>query len=144
MTPTTPRRPIAADVPALAEVERRSAPAPWSAASLATTLAAPSTRGFVLGDPPVGHVLYSAVAGEGEILTLAVLPERRGRGFGRALLVAALDDWRATGIAEGWLEVRDDNAPAIRLYESTGWVRAGQRAAYYADGHDARVYRWSA
>ncbi len=58
---------------------------------------------------------------------LAVLPGRRGRGTGRALLAAA----EALAVAEGCckltLEVQDDNTPARRLYESFGFrdVRYG-------------------
>jgi ribosomal-protein-alanine N-acetyltransferase len=38
--------------------------------------------------------------------------------------------------------VRADNATARRLYARTGWVDAGVRPRYYADGVDAVVMRW--
>jgi len=57
----------------------------------------------------------------------------------------------AAGLALGlgaealFLEVADDNAPAIALYESAGFERVGRRRGYYAKGRrtpaDAFVYR---
>lgn len=58
---------------------------------------------------------------------LAVLPEQRGRGTGRALLAAAEAQALAEGCCKLTLEVQDDNAPARRLYETFGFqdVRYG-------------------
>jgi ribosomal-protein-alanine N-acetyltransferase len=133
-----------ADLPALADLERRAAHAPWSAAALAQTLAAPTTRALLAGEPPVGHVVFTVVADEGEVLTIAVAPEARRSGVGRALLDEVHAAWRAAGVRTGWLEVRADNGPARALYAAAGWVDAGARRAYYADGVDAVVCRWSA
>jgi ribosomal protein S18 acetylase RimI-like enzyme len=61
---------------------------------------------------------------------LAVLPEFRGRGVGRALLAAAEARARARGCAKLTLEVREDNARARALYEQCGFrdfELAGQR-----------------
>jgi ribosomal protein S18 acetylase RimI-like enzyme len=52
---------------------------------------------------------------------LAVLPAARGRGLGRALLVAAEDMARARGCAKLTLEVREDNARARGLYQERGF-----------------------
>jgi ribosomal protein S18 acetylase RimI-like enzyme len=58
---------------------------------------------------------------------LAVLPDQRGRGIGRALLAAAEAQALAEGCCKLTLEVQDDNAPARGLYESFGFrdVRYG-------------------
>jgi ribosomal protein S18 acetylase RimI-like enzyme len=52
---------------------------------------------------------------------LAVLPASRGRGIGRALLVAAEERARARGCAKLTLEVREDNARARGLYQERGF-----------------------
>src|SRR5271170_7584722 len=52
---------------------------------------------------------------------LAVAPLHRGRGVGRRLLAAVEDGARAAGCCKITLEVRDDNAPAQRLYEALGY-----------------------
>jgi ribosomal-protein-alanine N-acetyltransferase len=86
-------------------------------------------------------VLASAVADEGEILTLTVHPDQRRRGHARALLGAIADTWRARGVTTAWLEVRRDNASARHLYTATGWTEEGVRAGYYGDGCDAIVLK---
>lgn len=74
---------------------------------------------------------------EAGLHTIAVVPEHRGRGVGRALLRALLqraDELRAPVI----LEVRTDNDPAIALYERHGFERVGLRRHYYQpSGADA-------
>jgi len=68
---------------------------------------------------------------------LAVLPEFRGRGVGRALLVAVEERARARGCAKLTLEVREDNARARALYHERGFrdfelAGAAHRALFLA------------
>ena len=60
-----------------------------------------------------------------QILSVAVAPDRRGRGIGRALVERGLDYLRRRGVPRVKLEVLDDNVPARRLYESLGFRPAG-------------------
>ena len=68
--------------------------------------------------------------GEAELLNLAVDPAFRRRGIASALLRAL--ETEAKG--ELFLEVAEPNHAAIALYEHHGWVRAGLRKGYYAQG----------
>jgi ribosomal-protein-alanine N-acetyltransferase len=97
--------------------------------------------GFGLWRPGAGFVLVRAIAGEAEILTLAVLPEARRQGLGQGLMAAALARAAARGAAAMLLEVATDNAPAQALYASLGFAKVGRRRRYYADGRDALVLR---
>ena len=81
------------------------------------------------------------LAGEAELLRIAVDPARRGEGLARALLAAAEAELAALGIQDLHLEVRVSNAAARGLYEACGWAPAGLRKAYYRDGEDAAIYR---
>ncbi len=90
---------------------------------------------------PQGFLLGRSVSDEAELLTLAVAPEARRRGVGRALLAEFAHTSHARGAREAFLEVASDNAPAIALYASAGWQRAGTRRDYYAPGIDAIVMR---
>ncbi len=85
-------------------------------------------------------MLARAAADEAEILTLAVRPEARGKGLGRALLQAAINQARTLGAATMFLEVGADNPHALALYAGLGFAKVGARKAYY-DGRDALVLR---
>ncbi len=72
--------------------------------------------------------------------TIAVAPERWGKGIGRALLTALLDEARRRGITAMFLEVRSDNPRARDLYQKFGFVEVGVRSGYYV-GADAIIMR---
>jgi ribosomal-protein-alanine N-acetyltransferase len=78
----------------------------------------------------VGFSLYRTIAGDSELLLLAVDPRVQRKGIGRKLLGHFIDDARANGAERVHLEVRDGNA-ATRLYESAGFVQVNRRRNYY-------------
>jgi ribosomal protein S18 acetylase RimI-like enzyme len=59
--------------------------------------------------------------GYGAIQNLGVLPEYRGRGLGRALLLKALAGFAATGVGRAFLEVTARNEAAVRMYRDVGF-----------------------
>ena len=76
---------------------------------------------------------------EYEIHTIGVDPAFHGQGTGRRLLDSLLD---FAGGGTVFLEVRTDNAAAIALYRSAGFVEVGLRKRYYrASGADAYTMR---
>jgi len=115
------------DVAALAALHAQAFDAPWDEAALATLL----TDGFALVEDGRGFILCRAVAGEAEILTLAVAPAARRAGLGRALVEAAAAVAQEAGAETFFLEVARDNIAAIALYETAGFEAAGRRTAYY-------------
>ena len=126
---------------ALAALHARCFPAhprPWSAAEFSDLIG--NRLNFLLIRPQ-GFLLGRVVADEAELLTLAVAPEARRQGLGRALLNEFALTSSARGAREAFLEVAADNAPAIALYAGNGWDRAGQRRDYYAPGIDAIIMR---
>lgn len=108
-------------------------PRPWTEAELAGFLADPLCDLIALDG---GFALIRTIAGEAELLTIAVDPTLRRRGLGRTLLDAALVRARARGAEAIFLEVAADNVAAIALYEAAGFQRSGTRPGYYrqADG----------
>jgi ribosomal-protein-alanine N-acetyltransferase len=68
---------------------------------------------------------------EWELENIAVLPEFRRRGLGRLLLSALLKHARLQGAERIFLEVRESNLEAIRLYEAAGFQQLGLRREYY-------------
>ncbi|MBI3409464.1 MAG: GNAT family N-acetyltransferase [Planctomycetes bacterium] len=59
--------------------------------------------------------------GMGAIQNVGIIPEHRGRGLGRALVLQALHGFRGCGVHRVHLEVTTQNEPAIRLYRSLGF-----------------------
>ncbi len=106
----------------------------WPASSIARLLATPGAYAF---HTQQGFVLVRVAGDEAEILTLAVAPEARGQGIGRALLKAAVQHAAALGAESMFLEVGVDNPAALALYAGLGFARAGQRKNYYGAGHAA-------
>ena len=117
------------DAPALAALHARAFAPAWAAQDFAALLASPGVVGLISDD---GLALIRTVAGEAELLTIAVAPEARGHGAGRALLDAALEVAALAGAELVHLEVASDNAPALALYASAGFKRTGLRPKYYA------------
>jgi ribosomal-protein-alanine acetyltransferase len=86
-----------------------------------------------------GFIIGRQIAGDGEILNLAVIPERRRQGAGGALLTAALDEFRARRTGRVFLEVRESNQAAIAFYAKHGFAETGRRAGYYQDPAEAAI-----
>lgn len=103
-------------------------PPPWSEAEIAATLARPIC--FALTEPQ-GFLIGQVVAGEAELLTLAVDPETRRQGTGRRLVKAFLAEARARAADSAFLEVAETNLAARALYESAGFRQTGRRKGYY-------------
>jgi [ribosomal protein S18]-alanine N-acetyltransferase len=88
-----------------------------------------------------GFALARAVAGEAELLTIAVEPDCRRGGIGGQLLAQVTEQSRTKGAQVMFLEVAEGNAPAIALYTRAGFHLAGRRPRYYDDRIDALIYR---
>ncbi len=134
------------DAQAMAAVHALAFEAAWCAADLETLLDSPGVFALAVQaeDGMAGFVLCRAVAGEAEILTLAVSPEYRRRGLATSLVEGGAAAARALGADEMFLEVAADNEVALRLYAAAGFHPAGRRAAYYSRANgpvDALVLR---
>ena len=78
------------------------------------------------GKDILGYILFGM---DGHIISTAVKPAYRGRGFGRMLFTYALNHTEK-GL---WLEVRSRNDAAIRFYENMGMEKIGRTRNYYGD-----------
>jgi len=100
----------------------------------------------VQGDEQVhGFIVGQFTGNEWEIENVAVQPACQRKGLGRQLLCGFLDLARqAEGAQAVFLEVRQSNVAARKLYESMGFVQVGQRKAYYYQPpEDALVFKVS-
>ena len=138
------RRAARADAAALERIERRCFGDPWSENSFREAIDAAHGLSLVgeEGDGIVAYLIARSVLDEAEILNLAVAPEHRRQGAGAALLGRALEETRSAKIREVFLEVRESNRSARRLYERSGFRAVGYRPRYYRNpAEDALVLR---
>jgi len=139
------RRATPADLDALVALERRAFSTDQLSrrqyrrhidSATARVLAAVDARGL-LGKAVVFFRRNSRIA---RLYSIAVADAARGRGLGEVLVRAVERAARARGCARLRLEVRQDNAAAIRLYERLGYRRFGAYARFYEDGANAWRY----
>jgi ribosomal-protein-alanine acetyltransferase len=83
------------------------------------------------GATVVGYAVAWFAADEAELANLAVAASARGRGVGALLLDAVLAEAAHRGAATVYLEVRESNAAARRLYASRSFAEVGRRRRYY-------------
>lgn len=104
-------------------------PRPWSEREFEGLL---SMRGvfLVTGSGP-SFAMGRVVEHEAELLTLAVAPEARGQGLGRAILEAYEDAAKTREAITSFLEVSEHNIPAIALYKTADYRESGRRKFYY-------------
>ena len=78
-----------------------------------------------------GYAVAHHAADEAEILNLGVAPAQRRRGLGRALVVRLMALLADRGVRAVYLEVRESNDAARRLYQQLGFRDVGRRPGYY-------------
>jgi ribosomal-protein-alanine N-acetyltransferase len=142
------------DLAAMLRIEQASFADPWTVDSLSTALALERMRVLVAeaagmgteggGAAPavLGYVVALVVGPEAEIADLAVTPDARRLGIGRALLEEAIAEVATAGVRTVYLEVRESNQAARMLYASNGFAPVGRRRGYYRSPvEDALVLR---
>ena len=130
---TTIRPATKADTAVLAALHTAGFEETWSPGAMTDLLAMPGAFALIAeeGDGPRGFVLAVGAAEQAEIMSIAVHPTARRRGFGRALLSAAAAAGRGTWRRNLFLEVAVDNPAALGLYTALGFAERGRRKAYY-------------
>ena len=103
-------------------------PRPWSAQDIIEMLQNRLCFGLF---EPAGFLIGRVVAGEAELLTLAVDPKARQRGTGGRLVDGFLQEATQRAAESAFLEVSQANLPAQSLYARKGFVLKGRRRGYY-------------
>ena len=111
----------------------------WTRRQVEDSLALPSTYMLLIGEDgaspaegvdAAGFVLARQAVDEIELLLIAVRPDLRGKGLGRALLRQFFDNARERDAVKVFLEMRANN-PAEKLYRAEGFTQIGRRRDYY-------------
>jgi ribosomal-protein-alanine N-acetyltransferase len=129
------------DAARLSQLHRASFHRGWGEGEFERLLAERNTftQRLMLGRTPVGFIISRLAADEAEILSVAIAPAQRGRGHSRDLLANHLGHLAGRGIRRVFLEVEENNQPAVRLYQRAGFATVGRREQYYRDAHGAKL-----
>lgn len=132
------------DLQDVAELEQKSFTVPWSGKLLEDCLESPLDKVWVLEEDGKirGYCNLRVIAGEGELMRIAVLPASRGRGYGRELMEILAEYARTNQVEEISLEVRASNSAAINLYKSYGFKTEAVRKRYYTDPDEDALIMW--
>jgi len=127
---------------AVLAIEQASYTHPWTRRNFADSLASGYLCQMLLDahDSLLGYLVAMKGVDEVHLLNITVAPDVRGRGHGIALL-DGLSLWsRCAGAQWLWLEVRESNQHALRIYERYGFRRVGLRKDYYPATRHAREH----
>lgn len=92
----------------------------------------PLARGWVVSEPEIiACAWFSVIETEAELIDIRVLSHHQGAGIGRRLLCEALSQLGDEQVTTVYLEVRESNIAARKLYASLGFLPEGHRVAYY-------------
>lgn len=89
-----------------------------------------------IGRRLAGFIISRIIAGEAEILSVAVAAARRRKGLAGQMLSLHLRRLAGLGARTVFLEVDEANAAANRLYGRAGFRAVGRREGYYPDRMD--------
>lgn len=134
---------LAGDEIELARLEALVEPTPWTAGDFLDVPKNGWSCEVMVDDEGLiqAWAVVMPVLDEAELLTIGVRPDVQGKGYGRAMLNHMLTRMQNENRTRCHLEVRESNVRAIRLYESSDFVRVGLRKNYYrtAEGREHAV-----
>jgi ribosomal-protein-alanine N-acetyltransferase len=134
------------DIAHVLTIETRSFAAPWTKGLFEETLSSPIYANFVMEreNATIGYIILYVVADEAHIMNLAVHPDHRRKGYGARLISHAIGYCAKGLVLECFLEVREGNIGAQKLYREYGFRVIGKRKRYYSEtNEDALVMQLS-
>lgn len=122
-----------AHIEEIARLEKECFSSPWSADGLNAESDNNFARFYVafIGDKIAGYIGSHNVLGEVYITNVAVFPELRRKGVGKALVEFLVSEMKSENADFVTLEVRESNQNAISLYEKCGFEKVGKRKDFY-------------
>lgn len=127
------------DADAIAAIEKRVFPHPWNKNQILQELLQKYGKKVYaeIEEEMIGYIMIRVVNNEAQILNIAVDLQFQHRGYGKKLLQHTLSELGTE--TDVFLEVRESNLPAIKLYSEFNFEEIGVREHYYSDGENAIV-----
>ncbi len=132
-----------ADLDEVMAIEKKSFAAPWSRNLFKETLTFALAFNFVVrkkvDNKVVGYANFYLIRDEVQVLNIAIEPGSRGKGYATSLLVHAIALLKDRKAEDFYLEVREGNAHALRLYHKLGFRKVGKRRKYYPETNEDAI-----
>ena len=118
---------------AVMTIETAAYPFPWSRGNFVDSIASRYAARLLYspGGELLGYFVAMLGVDEMHLLNITVAPAAQGRGHARFLIDALIALCRAHAARELWLEVRESNLRALRIYQRLGFAQVGLRKGYY-------------
>ena len=127
------------DLESVTAIERLVQTHPWSKQQFQESLASYQCTVYEQANQVVGFCILQPVLDEANLLLMAIHPSQQGKGLGYALLDDSIQQLKNNPI-QIFLEVRESNSAAIRLYEKTGFHQIDLRKNYYPNPDGSREH----
>lgn len=126
------------DLERVVALEQQAFTHPWTLSLYADALTSYECWMMYVGHQHVGHGVISQIVDEAHLLNIAIAVGQQGKGLGLQLLEHLMQRASQRGCVECFLEVRESNLSAYRLYERFGFNEIGRRRDYYptTTGHE--------
>jgi ribosomal-protein-alanine N-acetyltransferase len=120
-------------------IERLAYEHPWTHGNFSDSIRSGyQAQLLAAGETVLGYFVAMKGVDEVHLLNITVAPAHQGQGWGRVMLDTLAIWARGQGAQWLWLEVRESNARAQRIYEQHGYRRVGERKRYYPANHGTR------
>lgn len=135
------RRTTASDAPKIAAMEAECFSDAWGEEDILAYISSELAMCYSATDGKelIGYILGRKIPPESEIYRIAVKESHRQRGVGSRLLAYAIRCEEREGVENIFLEVREQNLAARRLYTSGGFSEIGVRKNYYKNPTDNAI-----
>ena len=129
----------AADVKAVARIEKLVQSHPWSIKQFEEAVTSYQSTVIESNGQIVGFCILQPVLDEANLLLMAIDPSQQGKGLGFQLLDASVQMLKNNPV-QIFLEVRESNIPAIKLYEKSDFHQIDLRKNYYPNPDGGREH----
>ncbi|MFI9459528.1 ribosomal protein S18-alanine N-acetyltransferase [Acinetobacter sp. NPDC052428] len=129
----------AADVEAVAKIERSVQSHPWTLKQFQDAVTAYQSTVIEVQGQVAGFCILQPVLDEANLLLMAIDPAQQGQGLGYQLLEASVAMLKNNPV-QIFLEVRESNQAAIKLYEKSGFHQIDLRKNYYPNSNGSREH----
>ncbi|QIC60559.1 ribosomal-protein-alanine N-acetyltransferase [Acinetobacter schindleri] len=128
-----------ADIDAVTQIEQQVQSHPWTRIQFEEAVSTYQSTIIEYAGKVVGFCILQPVLDEANLLLMAIDPSQQGKGLGFQLLEESIQLLKNNPV-QIFLEVRESNTAAIRLYEKAGFHQIDLRKNYYPNSGGGREH----